>query len=50
MLKFIGRLLFPRSQRWKQKQQIRLLLAALAVGIMFGAIIVGIMLLGNSPH
>ena len=47
MLTFIGRLLFPRSQRWKQRQQARLLLAALAVGLLFGIITVGIMLLGN---
>jgi hypothetical protein len=47
MLTLLGKILFPRSQRWKQRQNVRLLLAALAVGIFFGVIVVGVMLMGN---
>ena len=47
MLTLIGKILFPRSQRWKQRQNARLMLAALAVGVLFGGLVVGIMLLGN---
>lgn len=47
MLTFLGKIFFPRTQRWKQRQQVRLLLAALAVGLLIGLIIVGFMLMTN---
>jgi hypothetical protein len=49
MLTFLGKILFPRSQRWKQRQNIRLLLIALAVALLVGLLITGVMLLGNHP-
>ena len=49
MLSFLGKILFPRSQRWKQRQNVRLLLAALAVAVAFSVVICGIMLFVNRP-
>ncbi len=49
MLTFLGKIFFPHSQRWKQRQNVRLLLAAMAVALLFSVIVIGIMLLGNHP-
>jgi hypothetical protein len=49
MLTFLGKILFPRSQRWKQRQNVRLLLAALAVAVLFGVVIAAVMWLVNHP-
>ena len=50
MLTFLGKLLFPRAQRWKQRQNVRLLLTALAVALVFSLVVIGFMLLGNHPQ
>jgi hypothetical protein len=49
MLAFLGKILFPRSQRWKQRQNVRQLLVAFAVAVLFSLLVVGIMLLVNRP-
>lgn len=49
MLTFLGKILFPRSQRWKQRQNVRQLLVALAVALLLGLVIVGAMLFVNRP-
>ncbi len=49
MLTFLGKILFPRSQRWKQRQNVRQLLVAFAAAVLFSLLVVGIMLLVNHP-
>jgi sterol desaturase/sphingolipid hydroxylase (fatty acid hydroxylase superfamily) len=50
MLNFFGKIFFPRSQRWKQRRQVRILLWAVACGVIVGIVAVVVMLLSNKRH
>jgi hypothetical protein len=46
-MNFIGKAMFPRLPRWQSRRQAIHLVAALAVGVLFAAVIVAVMFLQN---
>jgi len=47
-LNFLGKVLFPRLEPWRQKRQTKAILWAVLTAIIFAAVVVGIMFLENS--
>lgn len=47
-IRFIGKTLFPRQPAWKRERAIKHFFVALAVAVVFAAIVAGMMLLINS--
>jgi len=48
LMKFLGRLLFPRQQPWKQQQQLKMILIVTAVALVAAAIVGAAMYFQNS--
>jgi hypothetical protein len=46
-MNFIGKILFPRSQPWRRERQMKSIFMALLTGLIFAAIVAGVILLRN---
>jgi len=49
-MNYLGKVLFPQQQPWKQRRQARIVVIVLLVTVIFSGIIVAVMFLGNSKH
>jgi hypothetical protein len=47
-IRTLGRVLFPRQQAWQRERFVKHVLIALAVAVIFAAIVAGMMFLINS--
>ena len=47
-IRTLGKAMFPRQQPWKRERTIWHLLIAIAVAIVFAAIVVGVMFMSNT--
>ena len=49
-MQILGRVLFPRLQPWQQRRQAKTVVTVLLVGVVFAAIVGGIMFLSNAKR
>jgi len=49
-MKFIGRILFPRSAPWQQKKQLKIMLMVILTTLFFAAAVTAIMIFQNSKR
>jgi len=47
-IKFLGKVLFPRLPEWQRRRQTKSLLVAIAVALLFTAVVVGFMFFQNN--